>query len=382
MKACGLTKWLLFAVFLTQTGPVLAFPCFFTPSRLTLREEIAQIHLVLFGQMAVPCSDGMSSELVIESIVKDHPIVAQRKVMPLGKSIEIGNREKLPHFLLFGDVEKGKVDFYKGLAVSPAVVPYLKGLLAFKADDEAGRLLYCSAFLTHKESAIADDAYLEFSNSEEGTITQVAANFSPVPLRLMLRNDETPSHRIDLYAFLLGHCGTNEDAVRLRRMAEKRIKKQGVAEAGILKGFTLLKPVEGWSYVRELGKKSDLPFLVRYRALNTARFFFTTRPGVVSRKEILSFLELMLDQKDIADLAIDDLRKCHCWKFTPRILAMWPQQTSKGRCMARSILRYAVQCPEPQAIQFVAEQRQTNTEELTDVEECLGLEKPMPPTKQ
>jgi hypothetical protein len=369
---------LLVAVALAQAAPIQAYPCLLTtPPVTTFRTETAQANLVVFGQVVPPCRVGDPVELVIKSVIKDHPILDQRPVLKMPPTYTIPDPRNPPCFLVFGDVSpKGELELYRGVPITPAVVPYLKGMLVLKANDDVARLRYCFDFLEHRDSAIAEDALMEFSLSPEPELRRAAARLSPVVLRAWLQKDTTSATKLGLYAFLLGHCGGEEDAALLRRLLEKQVQEVASQVDLILEAYTLLKPREAWPYVLELAKNPKMAFLVRYSALKTARFLAANRPDLVPRREILSVMEMFLGQPDMADLVIEDLRKWTCWDFTPGILALWGQKSHDVPIVRRSILRYALQCPRAEAIRFLAAQRQLDNVELKVVEEQLGLTPP------
>ncbi len=63
----------------------------------------------------------------------------------------------------------------------------------------------------------------------------------------------------------------------------------------------------------------------------------------------------LLAQSDIADLAIDDLRKRQCWDMTDRVLGLRNAKTYKGDLVIdipivrRAILRFALGCKDSKA---------------------------------
>ena len=84
----------------------------------------------------------------------------------------------------------------------------------------------------------------------------------------------------------------------------------------------------------------------------------------------------LLNQNDIADLAIDDLRKWGCSDMTDRVLAL--RNSDEYRTIPvvrRSVLRFALSFPAVAADQaFVTEQRKADPQGVADVEEMLKLE--------
>ena len=64
----------------------------------------------------------------------------------------------------------------------------------------------------------------------------------------------------------------------------------------------------------------DLKIQLRYAGLRTIRFCWETRPDLVSKKDLVAGLYQLLDQSDVADFAIEDLRKWKVWEATDRVL--------------------------------------------------------------
>ena len=141
-----------------------------------------------------------------------------------------------------------------------------------------------------------------------------------------LQDPSTPAFRLGLYGSMLGHSGKPEYAALLRKMLDDPQKQTASGIDGMMAGYVLLKPKEGWEYVRGILKDPSKQFLLRYAALRAVRFFWDTRPDVIDKKEQVDALCLLLDQSDIADLAIEDLRKWkQCQVHGPRAAAVRPE---------------------------------------------------------
>ena len=209
-------------------------------------------------------------------------------------------------------------------------------------------------------------------------IGEVARHMSPKTLRGWVRDKNTSSERLRLYGFLLGNCGGEEDARVLREVLDRVTEQEDPGQIdGILSGYTLLKREEGWNYVKKLmaDDNSSKAFQNRFGCQRAARFFHNTRPDVVSGKEILAVLRLGLDQPDFADLPIEDLRKWGCWTLTERVLSLYGEEKFDVPIVKRSILRYALQCPQAKAAEFVAARRKDDPDAVREVEEWLQDEK-------
>jgi hypothetical protein len=148
---------------------------------------------------------------------------------------------------------------------------------------------------------------------------------------------------------------------------------------GILAGYTMLKPNEGWAYTRGLLKDPSKEFMLRYAALRAARFFWDSRPDVVDKKDLVEGVCELLDQSDICDLAIEDLRKWQRWDVADRVLGLQGKKSHDIPIIRRAILRYALSCPDKKAADLVAQWRQRDPEMVKDTEELLKLETAAPP---
>jgi hypothetical protein len=372
-RAAGLALLLLAA---SWPGKGMAYPCCVGGLDETFRESAAAAGLIVYGSVAPIENEKEASDCFVAGLLKSHRIARGKKVVRLSRLIEAPDRNNPPSFLLFCDVVKGKVDPFRGVPASPAVVGYLRGLLARKADDVAGRLSYCFAYLDHADEAVSGDAYLEFQKVSEEDLSKAARRLPPAKLRAWLKNPKTTPHRLMLYAYLLGHCGKPADKALVLGVVERlRKEMQGGLLDRILIGYTLLAPKEGWRYVRDILNKPGNDFTLRYSAQRTCRYFFTTRSDVIGKSSVLDAMRPLLDQEDIVDLAIDDLRKWKRWDFTARLLPLYGTTPPPVPVARRAILRYALQCPLPEAATFVAERRKADPKWVEEQEELLELEK-------
>jgi hypothetical protein len=341
----------------------------------TMREEAAD-SIVLYGTLRNPRQnpDGSgTTELVIDTVIKSHPILGDKKVVELPRYVAVENAKEPTRYLVFCDVYQDKIDPYRGIPSQTALEEYVKGLLVLDGKDRLRLMRYCFDYLEHANQVLAEDAFLEFMKSPDADIGKVARDLPAEKIRGGLENPKTAPSRLRLYGFLLGNCGKVEDAEMLRNLAAKNPPNAD----GILTGHVLLKPKEGWVHVRHLLGDGSRDFVVRYQALRTAQFFYNTRSDVIAKKDVVDALSLLLDQPDIADLPIGVLRQWRCWDLTDRVLAVAKASTPNPamiRVLRRAVVRYALQCPAAAARAFVAEQRKTNPEMVATQEELLREE--------
>jgi hypothetical protein len=175
---------------------------------------------------------------------------------------------------------------------------------------------------------------------------------------------------------MLGHCGKPEHAALLRGMLDDEQHRVSSGVDGILAGYLLLAPKEAWPYLKAILADPAKEFLFRYAALRTARFFWDYRPDVIAKKDLSAAIAQLLDQKDVADLAIEDFRKWQCWDMTERILGLQDKPVYTVGVVRRAVLRYALAAaPHNEAAKkFVDEQRKKDPEGVHNAEELLKLD--------
>jgi hypothetical protein len=356
---------------------------FCTMQGQTLTGEVKQASMVLYGTLTNGKPDlndfgGGSTDLVIESVVKKDPILGNKKVLTLPRYVPDDKKSK---YLIFCDVFQGKIDPYRGIPVSPQsdIVKYLQGALAVKDKDTSARLHFFFDYLANADVEISNDAYKEFGNADYKDYKDMAKDLPADKIAGWLDDPNTPEFRYGLYASMLGHCGTARHADVLRRMLDNPKKRVTSGIDGILAGYTMLKPKEGWEYVRSILKDADKEFMLRYAALRSVRFFWDSRPDLFPKKELAGALTMLLDQSDIADLAIEDLRQRGCWDVADHVIGLYGKKTHDVPIVRRAILRYALSCQhQPAAATLVKELRAKDPTMVQDAEELLKLETPKP----
>lgn len=362
----------------------------------TLTGEVNEASLVIFGTLSNPKLDigndnGQgTTDLKVEKVLKSHEVINGKKLVVLPRYLP--TEEKNNKFLIFCGVFKGKIDPYRGISVKSDsdIVKYLEGALTVKDKPISARLRFFFDFLDNADVEIANDAYKEFGNADYKDYRDMAGKLPAGKIAKWLVDPETPAFRFGLYASMLGHCGTEKDAALLRSLLDDQQKRLNTGVDGVLAGYTMLKPKQGWAYLCSIFKDPAKEFMLRYAALRAARFFWESRPDIIDQKALAQGIDPMLDQSDITDLAIEDLRKWACWDATDRILALYGLKSHDIPIVRRAILRFALSVPKNHPSQvkaqaFVEELRKKDPEFVKDAEELLKLEadataKPAPTT--
>jgi hypothetical protein len=353
----------------------------FGPPRPTLRQEAAQASAVLYGKLTratppnpdEPGGEGVT-DFVIEKTLKAHPSLAGTGKLTIKRYLPpetVGGS----NLVVFVDVFKGKVDLYRGVVVKAgsAFPAYLEGVLRVKDAKPDKRLRFYFNYLNHTESEIANDALQEYTDSDYKGYRELAARLPGDQLAAWLRDPKTPGHRIGFFALLLGHCSKHkEQDARLLRQILKRNGNAGLD--GVLQGLVLLQPKQGWQDVSNLLRDPSEDFRRRYAALRAARFLKEERPDLVSAEEVVKGVTVLVDQPDIADLALHDLRRWRCWDLTDRILTLQSRPGFEEPHISRALLRFALCSPTRAAKRFVEEQRKRDPQLVEDTEELLKIE--------
>jgi hypothetical protein len=379
-----------FAILFAASAALVMAPCPALPCSLcgvnlkkqpTLRQEAADAKAVIYGNLANPRlnandpAGGGTTELHLEAVIKSNPVVKGRKQVELPRYLPV-DPKKPSRLLVFCDTPNGKLDPYRGVSVqSPAMVEYLRGAMARAGADTRPDLEYHFRFLDHPEKEIAADAFLEFAKADDDHIGRVAPKLDAAKVRGWLRDEKTPPERIGLFAFLLGGCGGEADAALLRGLLTQRATERTTsALGGILAGYIHLRAREGWDLAVSLLRDENRPLLERLSLLGTLKFYQTWKPKE-TRTQILRAVEVLLPQGDVADLAVEDLRRWQWWELTPAVLSQFGKKSHDAPITRRAIVRYAMSCPQREAQEFVDKLRKSDRQLYDEVRESLQLEK-------
>jgi len=385
MRRSAQTRWftgLALLAALAVAGPAAACP--FCPSAdQTLTKDAAQAMLIVFGTLTNPQYDPAqplqgTTDLKVELVVKPHAYLGDKKVLTLNRYIPV-DKENKGKYLVFCDVFNGKLDAYRGvlLRADSQIGDYLKGALELKDKDLATRLNYFFKYLDSPDIDIANDAFAEFAMADYKDYRPLAEKLSADKIVKWLKDENTPASRFGLYGSILGHCGKPEHAAVLRDMLDNQTQRFASGIDGVLAGYVMLQKKDGWDYVRGILKDGSKEFLLRYAALRTARFFWDYRPDVVEHQQIADAVASLLAQDDIADLAIEDLRKWKQWSMADQVLGLFDRKGFDAPIIKRAILRFALACPPKESAksaEFVAKTRKQAPDWVKDVEELLQLE--------
>jgi acetyl esterase/lipase len=361
--------------------PPPAFSCSVPPT-LTLSQEGNSADLIVFGTLSNAKPDPMESfkgttDLTIETVAKGGEFLKGKKVITLPRLVKI-DPETPTTYMVFGYVTDGRIDDFHGETFKPGskIVDYLKGALAFKSKDAASRLQYFFNYLDSTEDAIAADAHREIENADYKEIRTVCGKLPAEKMTTWLKDPKTPVSRLGLYGLFLGHCGNaKEHAPLLLELARNPATQSMSGFDRILEGYVMLAPKAGWKLVRSLLADEKRDFLVRYSALRAVRFFWDYRRDIIPANEVMQAMTIALNQGDMADLPIEDLRRWGRWELTEKIISLYGLKSHDAPIIRRSIIRFALCAPADNkaAAEFIKARRAENPERVEDIENLLVL---------
>jgi hypothetical protein len=344
-------------------------------SRLTLRGHAAQAVVIVHGKLKNPrfdpATESGSTDLQVEGILKADPATG-RGLLTVSRYLPV-NGTTPADFLFFGSVKNGVLEPTFGVPATTAVIEYLKEAGQLDDKDAAVRLGFFFKHLDSADPTVAADAFAEFARSSDTEILKAAGQYNSGKIRVLLTAPDTPVERLGVLAFVLGACGSPADSAFLGDMIRQQPLPERTSSSlgGLLAGYILLAPKEGWEITRSVLGDTRRPYSERLSVLSAVRFFQMTR-GLETRDEVLRCCNLLLPHGDLADQAIEDLRRWGWWDLTAEVLAQWGKPTHAAPIVRRAIVRYALTCTQPEAKTFLASARQAEPQLVASVEESLA----------
>lgn len=342
----------------------------------SFRQQIDGYDLVLFGTLERPKEgdDPEWTDFRITQPLRTHDSIKGMDVIRVPRKIPQPGPKDPSGYLLLGAVRDGKPDFVSGGHATVALVDYFKGILAIDAKDRVKTLRFAFDYLEHEERLISTEAFREFEEDTDDIVRTAAKGSKPEKLRKWLEGEHTWNERGALYACLLSGCGAAGDAMLIRDTITRLSSKGHWNHTDrMMIAYTILDPKAGWKFIGELIADTAGEFPARYSGLKAVRYF-RVHPGVIAEKDILAALETILAQPDMADLPIDELRRWKRWELNDQIFALIDKEDFQKKFIRRSILRYALQCPDARAAKYIAEQRAVDPEGVAENEKWLAKE--------
>ncbi len=317
-----------------------------------------------------------STDLRITDVLRSHPELKDKKVITVKQYLQVDDPKNPPRYLVFCDYYKKEFDPFRGVPLkSAASVEYAQKVIKLDPKEQTENLLFFFRYLDNPDPLIARDAFLEFAKASDQDIARVARRLDAEKLRGWLKDRQTPAERLSVYTLLLGACGTEADARLLKSMLEDNSERTVNAFDGILAGYIHLKPREGWDLAYSLLRDGDKPMLTRLAVARMLSYFHGAQPRE-SKEQVLRCLDAMIGHGELADIAIEDMRRWDIRYRTRDILSLYGKKGFDAPLMKRTILRYAL-CGKDDvtAKSFVEGRRSAEPDLVKEVEEALQFEK-------
>jgi hypothetical protein len=345
--------------------------------------QFAQSKAVIYGQLKNPRFDAKTDEgftdLHATAILKDDPARDKQTVFLLrGYLPVIGDTP--PDYLAFCNTTNGKLECTFGVPATNAVLDYMKAASKLEADSTV-RLAFYFKHLASANAVIAADAFVEFARASDTDIARAAKHFDAATLRKLIADVNVPSERLGVFAYLLGVCGTATDATFLAELLKRDPLPERVRDSfgGLLAGHILLDPKNGWAFTTQLLADTKQPYSVRLSSINTVRFFQASQTN--AKPHVLKCCEAILPDGDLADQAIEDLRRWGYWELNTTVFALYSKPSHSAPIVRRGIIRYALTCPHEDAKKFVVTVRQSDPKLVASIEEIQKMFETVPPKK-
>ncbi|MFL5330989.1 MAG: hypothetical protein ACJ8C4_19015 [Gemmataceae bacterium] len=357
--------------------------------RSTLRQTALQARYVYAGTLSNPrinpggLANASATDFTINQMIKGNaPPRKDQKQITIPRYLPVDPKQPA-QYLVFCDVDNdGRLDVYQGTPLkSPALIEYLKEAIEIDAGSTDKVLEHAGKYLDHVDPDLASEAFLEFAKANDADVLRASKRLAPDKVRKLLDDAKTPQERMGLFVSMLGACGSAEDAARFQQLLAHPGERFRAAQSGLYAGYIMLQPAEGWKTLQATLADPKRPYTERVAALTALRFFYNADPKAV-RSQAVAGLQSLVTQDDLADYAIEDMRKWQIWELSSAVVAQYGKKGFDAPLMRRAILRYALSCPDPNAKTLVTSVRATKPDLVADVEESLERERlPAKPEK-
>lgn len=345
-------------------------------NRATLGEEFESARVVVVGTLSNPRlhsnpiagAGAGTTDLAIESVLKNDGALTQTGGMALPRYMPVPDPKNPPRYLIFFETVRDRLEPLQGVAVkSPALVSYLDEGRKVRAQGRVPALLFYARHLDHADEAIALDAFMEFAKSKDSDVGAAAARLDPALVRRLLSQPGLDADRTALFAFLLGCCGSDSDADALLRLTDSLAGERRSALDGVWSGYVALRPDDGWKRITAILADSKQPFAIRFAALRTIRMLQGWRGEEIKPQALAAYRHVVRDG-DMADLAVEDLRRWKWWELTADIADQFGRPSHQAPIVQHCLIRYAVACPLPEARDLVERARLVEPDYVADEE--------------
>jgi hypothetical protein len=310
-------------------------------------------------------------DLVMEDILRSHAILKEKKFVVLPRYLEPTKQK----FLVVMGKYKNEINPYLAVPLDDdgRMEKFVRGAMLLKDKSDVGRARYSVDFLEDSDSDVATAALVEVSRLEYSEFRKLSTILKPAPYRKAIQMENNSSYVSGMYAMLLGHCGTKDDAQFLRKLIDRRALNPW-GDDKILTAYVLLDGEAGWQFLVKMLSDKTKSFSNRHSAAKAAFFLYVERKDIVPEKKSFAAVNSALEMADLADLLVESLRKWQRWEYGDAIFKVCSKPGFETAIMKRAVLRFALQCPTPQAKDYVKAEQMRDPEFAAVTKELLALE--------
>ncbi len=209
------------------------------------------------------------------------------------------------------------------------------------------RLTHSLAHLGSADEVVAEDAFAEATRFEDADFERHRSLLPRDRLRVLVDDPDGPADRIGLYGYLLGLCGDETDARRLRR---RLLAADGFATGadGLAAGYLLLTGEDGLANLEAtVLTRSDTSPLLAAAVFEAFSFFRTEQPGRFRPDRLRRAACSGLTRPDTADLAVGYLAAGREWAALPDVIALIEaedENADRRRAAQVTAVRFLQEC--------------------------------------
>lgn len=360
--------------------------CRFSPMPRSMREDCRDASIVFTAWVESNRREDDQNgctTLRIDGSVRFPALLGLPERITIDRFIPIDADKPPQAYLIFADVHKGKLDAFRGTPLKePALtVDYLRGILALDESNVQKRVEYVFKHLRSREPEVMSDAFVELEKLEADEVIKSGRGLDRTEVRQHSKRRDLNGPQLSNIVLLLAGCGKADDVPLLLDILAQT---QGKSKAGVdrnpaasmnlerpLIALTILAPETGFTQIRRIIDDQKEDFLRRYGALRAVRHLYQHPVAKIDRKSVVNAIAAFLEHEDMADLAVEDLRRFERWEFAARIVQL-PKQLDVP-IVRRAVLRYALSASKEAkvAAEYVTLMRALNPEAVKDAEAAI-----------
>lgn len=332
----------VFAAAVVSAGRAQLHACpFCPPATRTLNERLTQSDVALLTQwVSARQTEGETGGTTTYEVVQVARDASDS--FPRGKRLTLDkHRPGKPGdlFLLTGTYS-GEVTWDLPLEVTETSYQYIVQSPSAEASADE-RLGYYLKFLEFPDETIASDAFAEFAKAPYPDVAELKQQFPVKKLREWVFGDSIIPVRRGLYGMMLGLCGNEQDARRMRELIALPTDEFRLGIDGVMGGFMLLEGAEALDVIDQTKlKNEDAAFSETYAAMQALRFMWSYGEERIPKERLRASMRLLLDRPDLAEIVITDLARWEDWSIQDRLMSLFDKKDYDNRFTQRAIAAF------------------------------------------